>query len=248
VSERVEGAWRNAALFFSNVAICYNAEYLKLNIKNQRGITMDILVIGGTQGIGLLVVEQALEKGHMVTVMARNPSGLRLHHQNLKVMKGDILDPVSVRDAVSGQDVVVSSVGALPTMKPVKLFSEGTKNVLHAMKKEGVRFLIAVTGIGAGDSKGYWGFMYSMIFTLLLLKTIYKDKDQQESLIKKSEVDWIIIRPGFLTDGPLTGKYRVLTDMKIIRPATISRADVAHFILEQIISRSYLNQAPLLMY
>ncbi len=209
---------------------------------------MNILIIGGTQGIGYQLVEQVLEKGHIVTVLARNPSKLNLQHRNLNVMKGDILDPISVRIAVKGQDVVVLTVGIKPTRKPVKIFSEGTENVLNAMKEAGVRFLIAVTGMGAGNSKGYRGLMYNMIFNLLSIKTIYEDKSRQESLIKNSDIDWIIVRPAFLTDGPLTGKYRVLTDIKAIKAGNISRADVAHFIVEQIVSPLYIKQAPILMY
>jgi putative NADH-flavin reductase len=116
------------------------------------------------------------------------------------------------------------------------------------MQETGVKFLIAVTGMGAGDSKGHWGLAYRFIYNLASIKTIYEDKDRQEQLIKESDIEWIIVRPAFLTEGPLTGRYRILTDLKTIRPGSISRADVAHFILNQVSAPSFLRQAPIVMY
>lgn len=131
------------------------------------------------------------------------------------------------------------------TWKPVTVFSEGTRNVLAAMRRHGVRRLVAVTGIGAADSKGHGGFFYDRLFNPLLLKTIYEDKDRQEALIRASGLDWTIVRP---PNGPLTGVYRVLTDLTGVTAAKISRADVAHFILEELTANRYLGQTPLLTY
>lgn len=209
---------------------------------------MNISVIGATRGIGLKVVEQATGKGHNVTALVRRPAAMIFRHKNLHSVPGDVLDPDAVEDATKGQDVIVFTVGIMPTRAPVKIFSEGTENVLNAMQKTGVKFLIAVTGMGAGDSKGNWGFAYRFIYNLASIKTIYEDKDRQERLIKSRAIEWIIVRPAFLTDGPLTGKYRIFTDMKTIRPGRISRADVAHFILNQVSAPSFLRQGPILMY
>ena len=82
----------------------------------------------------------------------------------------------------------------------------------------------------------------------MLLKTIYQDKDRQEALIRARETDWTIVRPGFLTNGPLTGKYRVISDLRGVTTNKISRADVAHFILEELAANRYLRQATLLTY
>jgi putative NADH-flavin reductase len=209
---------------------------------------MKLTVIGASRGIGLKVVEQAIEKGYDATALVRDPSSMPFAHRNLDITQGDVLERETLKDAVKGSDALVFTVGIMPTRTPVRVFSEGTRNVLDAMKETGVKFLIAVTGMGAGDSKGYWGFAYRFIYSLASIKTIYEDKDRQERLIKESDIEWIIVRPAFLTDGPLTGRYQVLTDMKIIRPGSISRADVAHFILKQIFSPSYLKQAPIVMY
>jgi putative NADH-flavin reductase len=147
---------------------------------------------------------------------------------------------------VSGQDAVLSSLGTRSIFGRVVIFSEGTKNLLNAMTNRGVRRLICITGIGAGDSRGHGGFLYDKLVLPIFLKRIYDDKDRQEELIRKSDLDWIIVRPGFLTDGPQTGNYRVLTDLTGVTVGRISRADVAAFMLAQLQSDQYLRRAVVL--
>jgi len=207
---------------------------------------MNILIVGATRGIGRQLLEQALASGHAVTALVRNPQRLAIQHERLRVIKGDILDLDSVARAMAGQDAVCCTIGVKAPWFRVTVFSEGTKNLLQAMNKTGVKRLICVTGIGAGDSKGHGGFLYDCIFLPLLLKPIYADKDRQESLIKASDVDWTIVRPGFLTNGPLTKNYRKLTDMTGVTAGWISRADIAHFILEELESKQHLKRTPLL--
>jgi putative NADH-flavin reductase len=108
--------------------------------------------------------------------------------------------------------------------------------------------LIFVTGIGAGDSRGHGGFLYDRIFQPLLLGTIYADKDREEALIKASSLQWLIVRPGFLTNGPRTGAYRVVTDLAGVTAGKISRADVADFMLNQLEAPTMFEQTPLLTY
>jgi putative NADH-flavin reductase len=206
---------------------------------------MNILIVGATRGIGRQLLEQALSSGHAVTAMVRNLRRLATQHERLRAIKGDILDSDSVALAMAGQDAVCCTIGVKAPWPRVTVFSKGTKNLLQAMKQTGVRRLICVTGIGAGDSKGHGGFLYDCIFSPLLLRTVYADKDRQESLIKASDVDWTIVRPGFLTNGPLTKDYRMLTDMTGVTAGRISRADVAHFMLKEIESKQYLRQTPL---
>ena len=209
---------------------------------------MKLLVIGATRGIGLEVVEQALAAGHEVTALARNTAGFPVSHEKLKVVKGDILDQGSIESALGGQDVVCVTIGIKATRKPVSIFSRGTKAVVEAMKNSQCRRLICVTGIGAGDSRGHGGFLYDKIFNPLFLKTIYEDKDRQEAIVRESGLDWVIVRPGFLTNGPRTGEYRALTDLKGVKAGKISRADVADFILREAAEMKYKGQTPLLTY
>ena len=207
---------------------------------------MNVLIVGATRGIGRQLLEQALAAGHTVTALVRNPQKLATQHERLKIIKGDILDSESVARAMTGQEAVCCTIGVKYPWIRVTVFSEGTRNLLQAMKKTGIKRLICVTGIGAGDSKGHGGFLYDRLFLPTLLKTIYADKDRQESLIQTSDVDWTIVRPGFLTNGPLTENYRILTNMTGVTAGRISRSDVAHFMLKELQLKQYLRQTPLL--
>lgn len=209
---------------------------------------MKILVIGATRGIGKVLVECALEEQNEVSVLARNPDKIRTRHENLKVIRGDILDGNSVASALAGQEAVCSCVGVPITFKPVTLFSRGAARVLEALRHNPDQKYIAVTGIGAGDSKGHGGFLYDRIFKPLFLKTIYADKDREESLIKQSDSQWLIVRPAGLTNGPRTGKYRVLHDLEGITARRVSRLDVADYILKQLKNPSDFGKTPLLTY
>jgi putative NADH-flavin reductase len=208
----------------------------------------NIAIIGASRGIGLELLDQALQQGHRVTALCRSQQGLARRHENLQTVIGNAVDQEILNTAVAGQNAVCWSIGIKPTLKPVTVFSEGTRCLLRAMKDANVRRLICVTGIGAGDSRGHGGFFYDRIINPLLLRTMYEDKNRQEELIRASDIDWTIVRPGFLTNWPLTRHYRVLTDLTGITAGKISRADVAHFMLENLISREYIRKTVLLTY
>ena len=207
---------------------------------------MKILIVGATRGIGRQVLDQALAAGHAVTALVRDTRRLDAQHERLKIVQGDVLDANSVALAMAGQEAVCCSLGVKVPWFYVTVFSEGTRNLLDAMKKSGVRRLVCVTGIGAGDSRGHGGFVYDWFFRPFLARTIYADKDRQEALIRESGVEWVIVRPGFLTNGPLTGRYRAITDLSGVTAGWISRADVAHFILGELVAPAHLRQTPLL--
>ena len=209
---------------------------------------MRILIVGATGVTGQQLVEQALAQDHEVTALARNPATVKTKHARLKIVGGDVLNANSLEVATANQQAVVSAIGTKLSPKPTTLLSEGTKNLIQAMEKHGVRRFVCITGIGAGDSKGHGGFLYDKIILPFLLKNVYKDKDRQEAEIRKSNLDWIIVRPAQLTNGPAKGKYRVLTDLTGLTVGKISRADVAGFVLEQLSSDRYVRKTPLIAY
>jgi len=209
---------------------------------------MKIAIIGASHGIGNQLLGLALAEGHEVTALLRKPNKLKFSDANLHVIQGDILDPSSVTSAAVDQDAICVCIGIPPGRKPVTVFSEGIKNVLSSISNNTEQKLIVVTGIGAGDSKGHGGFLYDRVINPLLLKEIYKDKNRQETIIKKSHASWMIVRPGFLTDGPKTGKYRVIENLAGIIAGKISRADVADFMLKQLQEPAYFGKTPLLTY
>ena len=113
------------------------------------------------------------------------------------------------------------------------------------MEARAVRRLICVTGFGAGDSRGRGGLLYNAALCLFLGR-VYADKDVQERIIRRSRLDWTIVRPTILTNRPRTGAYRVLIDPRDWTSGSISRADVADFLVAQIDDASLLHKTPTL--
>jgi uncharacterized protein YbjT (DUF2867 family) len=209
---------------------------------------MNILLFGATGPTGQQILRQALEQGHFVTAFARNPFALGVQHPNLKPAKGDITDLLSVDAAVAGQDAVLSALGVRKWLKNT-ILSDGTRNILDCMTRHGVRRFICETSLGVGDSKDDLGKAFTWIFLPVMLKSAFEDKEIQERVIRESNLDWTIVRPAYLENGPLTGNYQVWTGRK---PAgvtnRISRADVAHFMLKQLVTETYLKKTPGLSY
>ena len=127
------------------------------------------------------------------------------------------------------------------------LFSQATRILIDAMRESGVRRLVTVTGLGAGDSRGHGGFLYDAIIFPLVLKRVYDDKDVQEQMIRASGLEWTIARPGLLTSGPATGQARALADPKDWRAGSVSRADVADFLVREAFERRFVGKTPLLI-
>jgi putative NADH-flavin reductase len=211
----------------------------------------NVLVIGASRGVGLETVRAALRAGHNVRALARSVSSIRIQDTALEKVSGDALDRDTIRNALRDVDVVIQTLGVhfspRTILEGTTLFSGSTRVLVDAMKAAGVKRLITVTGLGAGDSRGHGGLLYDAILFPLLLKRVYDDKDVQEQIVKRSGLDWTIVRPGLLTDGPATGRYRVLTDSKDWRAGTISRADVADFLVRQVDDRALIGTTPLLI-
>jgi uncharacterized protein YbjT (DUF2867 family) len=110
-----------------------------------------------------------------------------------------------------------------------------------------VRRLVAVTGLGAGDSRGHGGPLYNAIAFPLVLKRIYDDKDVQEQMIRASGLDWTIVRPGLLRNGRATGRARALTEPKDWTMGSVTRADVAAFLVREAFERHFVGRTPLLI-
>lgn len=206
---------------------------------------MKIAIIGATRGIGLALAKQALEDGHKVTALVRDPSRMTINHPNLQILKGDATNLESIAKVVEGQEVICDCLGTKNVTKPQTMFSTSAENISKVIKPE--QLLIAVTGLGTGDSKGHCSFVYDNIMLPLILKRQYDDKNRQEAIIKSKIARWIIVRPGFLSYGKKTGKYRAITEMTGKHAARISREDVAHFVLSQAKSPEYLGKTPMLV-
>ena len=210
-----------------------------------------LLIIGASRGIGLETVRAALRSGHRVRALARSAASIPIQDANLDTVSGDALNRDTIRDALQDFDVVIQTLGVNFAPKLIfagtTLFSDSTRILVDAMKVAGVKRLIAVTGLGAGDSRGHGGLIYDAVVFPLLLKRVYDDKDVQEWIVRSSGLDWTIVRPGLLTNRPATGRYRVLTASKDWQFGVISRADVADFLVQQINDRTLIGTTPLLI-
>lgn len=210
-----------------------------------------VLIIGASHGIGLETTRAALRADHSVRALARSAATIPMQDANLDKVSGNALSRDTIRNALQGVDVVIQTLGVEFSPRVIfestTLFSESTRILLDVMKAAGPKRLIAVTGLGAGDSRGHGGLLYDAVVFPLILKRVYDDKDVQEWIIRSSDLEWTIVRPGLLTDGPKTGRYRVLTEPQDWRFGRISRADVADFLVHQVDDRALIGKTPLLI-
>lgn len=208
-----------------------------------------VLVIGASGGIGRETLSAALDAGHRVRAFSRSANEIDLENSYLEKHSGDAMNEAGIDAALDGIDVVVQTlgIGADELFKSVNLFSESTRILIAAMQRRNVRRLIVVTGFGAGDSREAIGCLQRIPFRLFLGRA-YDDKDVQERLIKESGLDWTIVRPGILTKGARTGRYRVLVEPSQWRNGVISRADVADFIVRSIDDDGRAQQTPVLIW
>jgi len=205
---------------------------------------MKLLIFGPTGGTGRELVKQALAEGHEVTAYARNPARLGdVTHPSLRVVRGDVLDSAAVEKAVPGHDAVLCAIGTGARRSTLR--EQGTRNVVRAMENAGVRRLICQSSLGVGDSHANLGPLTKYVVVPVFLRHAFADHERQETVVKKSSLDWTIVRPPHLKDGPKTGTYRQgfpSTDKNI--QGSISRADVADFMLKQLTSDAYLRRTP----
>lgn len=207
---------------------------------------MKLIIFGSTGSIGRQLVRQGLEHGHLVTAFTRAPSKLDIWHDNLKEVRGDAMNLPSVEKAVQGQDAVLCSLGA-GAKGTVR--ARGTKNIIRAMEKVGIRRFVCQSSLGVGDSWGNLNLFWKYVMFRGFLRQAYADHVSQEDHVRQSDLDWTIVRPAAFTDGARTGEYRhgfpgndKTTKLKV------SRDDVADFMLKQLTHEEYLRKTPGLSY
>jgi putative NADH-flavin reductase len=207
---------------------------------------MRLTIFAATGGIGRLLLEQAVDAGHEVTAVARRPQNLSRPVRSVTADLSDP-DPVALADAVVGSDAVLSGLGA-SSVKDAGIAARGTRGIVDAMQRTGVRRIVVVSAAPVatvaspsrpnpprydpGD-----GFFMRHLFGPLItaaIRPVYQDHAQMEDLLRDSGLDWTSVRPPRLTNGRLTGRYRVAYGQNVRRGVLISRADVAHLMLRAI--------------
>lgn len=204
---------------------------------------MRLFVLGASGGVGSCLLEQAVARGHHVTAQTRSASKLT-ETEAVDIAVGAPTDAAFLRRHVSGQDAVVICLG-IDRPGRTTLFSETTKAVVEAMGAAAVRRLVAVTGVGAGDSKGHGGWLYNHVIHPLFTRNRYADKDRQEAIIEGSDLDWTIVRPAPFALRAGSGPLQVHTEIpEGLQLRSITRAEVAGFILDSLESGRFLRQKP----
>jgi putative NADH-flavin reductase len=205
---------------------------------------MRIAIFGSTGGTGRELVRQALEQGHHVTAQARSPEKLEdLRHPELEVIRGDVLDPSDVEHAMAGSEAVLCAIGAGAERSTVR--EDATRNIIAAMERNGPSRLICMSSLGVGDSRADLPFFTKHVIVGIFLRHAFADHERQEAAVMGSSLDWTIVRPPHLKDGPRTGEYHEgspLPHRKI--QGKISRADVADFMLKQLTDDTYIRKTP----
>jgi putative NADH-flavin reductase len=191
-----------------------------------------LLVFGASGLTGHEVVRQALARRHTVTAFVRQPLMLGVSDPDLTIVQGNVADAEAVDAVTAGHDAVVSTLGVGRRLEHDEKVIAGVGHIIQAMEKHQVRRLIYMSFIGVRESRAAVGFVLRFI-TPIALKHEIADHEAKEALVRASGLDWTIVRPPKLTDGPLTGRYRSGDAITTWRPVPkLSRADVAHFMVE----------------
>jgi putative NADH-flavin reductase len=201
---------------------------------------MRLAIFGATGGTGLELTRQALDHGHNVRVLVRNPNRMPLVNANMRVVLGNVLDQESVTKTVLGSDAVLSCLGQRNLLRNTHVVSEGTRMIMKVMKQHGVRRLVVESAFGAGESLAQAGLGAKLLMSTLLWAP-YQDKNLMEPQVKISGLEWTILRPTLLTNGPLTRRYKV----SVTRPEStrVSRADVAAAMLQAVEERLWIGES-----
>jgi len=192
---------------------------------------MKIIIFGASRGTGKQVMEQALQAGHDVTIVVRRP--IDIAHERLKIVQGDVMKPSDFERAMTGQDIVISSLG-VANREPTNLYSQGITNIINAMRAAKIRRLLCVSASGF-DPGPLWQRVIAKPLLNYAFKYGYADMQLMENIVRESGLDWTIMRPPRLTDEPRTGKYQISVNQHLKTGWKISRADLADYIVK------YLN-------
>jgi putative NADH-flavin reductase len=209
---------------------------------------LTLTVFGATGRTGQHLVQQALEQGHRVIALVRNPAKLGLQHERLKVLQGDLTQPEQVEAAIAGADAVLTVAGHVPGC-PKDLLTQAARSIVPAMKKHGVSRLVSLLGAGVPDPSDpdSLGRRFMLGVMRLLMRDMVEDAGSHARLVRESGLEWTIVRPPRLTEGPRRGQYR--TGHLALGPsAQLSRADLAEFMLRQVTDDTFVRQSPMVSY
>lgn len=202
---------------------------------------MKIAICGATGKTGIECIKQALDHGHEVTVMVRDPKRLPTFTKPITVFTGDFNNLDTVKSTIQGQDAVICTLGAKELYKNSGIRARGTRAIIETMKEVGVKRLVVMSSMGIGESWKQLSLFSKALF-ILVMPAARQDHEAQEQAVRASALDWTIIRPSGLTDVPHVSSYEIGVDLSP-KTSRISRANVADLILKVIESNSHIHKA-----
>ena len=202
---------------------------------------MKVLIVGAGGKTGRAVVEQAVAAGHEVTAFVHHADGYDV--AGVRVAQGDATDRDTVEAAVAGQDAVLDTVGGKIPYRETTLEASAAGAIIAAMTRHGVRRLVVTSLLGEGESKENASFFYERLLLPTFLRGANKDKAAMESAVESSGLDWVILRPPVLTNGPAKGNVQVFDPESDKKAHKLTRADLAAFMVAQLTSDEHLHQA-----
>jgi putative NADH-flavin reductase len=204
---------------------------------------MILAIFGGSRGTGLELTRLALEKGHSVRALVRDPKRVFALPSGVRMILGSVLDYESVVKTTLGVDAVLSCLGQSTLLRNTRVCSAGTSLIMNVMKAHGVRRLVVESAFGAGESVVLANTMQKLLFATLLAAP-YEDKNLMEPEVKASGLEWTIVRPTVLSNKARTGHYRVATGIKVPGLVSVARADVAAAMLQAVEERLWVGESP----
>lgn len=194
---------------------------------------MKLVVLGATGGTGLEIIRQTIKRGHSVTAFVRSPERLSMSafDDHLDIIKGDLLNQPELERVIEGRDAVLSAFGTR-TGEP-RVQGRFATALRKAMMQTGVRRVALMS-----TSFLFQDSIAPFIVGRLFFRKVMTDASEMEGVISESGLDWTIVRPVRLTDASYTGRYRVQEGHLPTLGFTISRADVADFMIKTVENRS----------
>ncbi|MCH1881773.1 NAD(P)H-binding protein [Agrococcus sp. ARC_14] len=197
---------------------------------------MRITIFGASGRTGRLIVRQALDRGHDVTAVVRQPVRFDPARANLRVEVGDLNDPTTLEPSISGADAVVSALGPTGRDRTAAICAPATRSILRTMADTGVMRVVALSAqpVLRGASGEPWWFRASVLpLVRVVYRNVYADLGEMEQTLARSDRDWTVLRPPALTDGPGLGSYR-MREAANVRSMRMARGDLARAALDVI--------------
>jgi len=205
---------------------------------------MKVVIFGANGKTGLLLVEYALSKGYQVVAYIRRTRSLNYSHPNLTKIIGNLDNIQKLQEAITGSDACISALGGKSLTKHSYTFINGIENIITAMEQVGVKRMIYLSSLGVGDSRAYMPWLKRFLIADVILRIPLSDHNTNEKRINNSKLQWTIIRPGGLNDHLISEILNHGTEnIKIEGSPSISRANVAEFMLKQLFEKKYINKS-----